>query len=127
MSRVASSLPPMRYTNGADHSTKATKPRSPAGTNGLANGVERRPFNVRSTIPASIQKETVHACPLCNNEYKDPRVLPCTHTYCYNCVRDQLINNNRLTCPKCHHQVSRNARVQQRVVEVADSPPHRLP
>ena len=63
-------------------------------------------FTVRSAAPPPVQKETVHACPLCNSEYKDPRVLPCTHTYCLNCIRDKLINNNRVTCPKCHHQVS---------------------
>ncbi|CAF0942829.1 unnamed protein product [Adineta ricciae] len=106
MSRVANNLPPMRYTNGAGQPTKSTLGRSSStSSNGNNIGViERRVFNVRSAAPASAQKETVHACPLCNSEYKDPRVLPCTHTYCFNCIRDKLINNSRLTCPKCHYQ-----------------------
>ena len=108
MSRVANNLPPMRYTNGVGQPTKPTIDRSSStSSNGNNIGViERRVFNVRSAAPAPAQKETVHACPLCNSEYKDPRVLPCTHTYCFNCIRDKLINNSRLTCPKCHYQVS---------------------
>ncbi|UJR33113.1 hypothetical protein I4U23_020570 [Adineta vaga] len=107
MSRVANNLPPMRYTNGVGQPTKSIINRSASNASSITSidGIEKRVFNVRSAASPSIQKETVHACPLCNNEYKDPRVLPCTHTYCFNCIRDKLINNSRLTCPKCHYQV----------------------
>lgn len=27
-------------------------------------------------------------CPLCRRRYSDPRVLPCLHTFCLNCLRD---------------------------------------
>jgi hypothetical protein len=108
MSRVASNLPTTRYNNGVGQSMKSIIGRSTnnaSSINGIGGG-ERRAFNGRSTGPSKIQKETVHACPLCNGEYEDPRVLPCTHTYCFNCIRDKLIKNSRLTCPKCHYQVS---------------------
>lgn len=108
MSRVASNLPIPRYNNGVGQPTKSSISRSTSNTSGINSigGGEKRGFNVRSAAPPIIQKETVHACPLCNSEYKDPRVLPCTHTYCFNCIRDKLIKNSRITCPKCHYQVS---------------------
>ncbi|CAF4035058.1 unnamed protein product [Adineta steineri] len=106
MSRVASNIPIARFNNGGGQLPKSIISRSSSNAssiNGIGGG-EKRAFNVRSAAPPPIQKETVHACPLCNGEYKDPRVLPCTHTYCFNCIRDKLIKNSRLTCPKCHYQ-----------------------
>ena len=51
-------------------------------------------------------------CAICLNQYKDPKVLPCLHTYCKGCL-EQLImaaakpNKHQLTCPQCKeiHQV----------------------
>ncbi|CAM4752235.1 unnamed protein product [Rotaria magnacalcarata] len=104
MSRVATNLPIARPKNGVVLSAKSVSNRSSSNTssNGIAS--DGRGFNIRSAAPPPVQKETVHACPLCNSEYKDPRVLPCTHTYCFNCIRDKLIKNSRITCPKCHYQ-----------------------
>ncbi len=104
MSRVANNLPITSYNNGVGQTNIQRSTSNASTTKSIAGG--GRAFNIRSAAPPPIQKETVHACPLCNNEYKDPRVLPCTHTYCFNCVRDKLIKNSRLTCPKCHYQVS---------------------
>ncbi|CAF2556522.1 unnamed protein product [Rotaria sp. Silwood2] len=98
MSRVASNYSAPRYNNN----TGQSKP--PSNKNSIGNG-SGHGITVRSAAPPPIQKETVHACPICNGEYKDPRVLPCTHTYCLNCIRDKLMNNNRVTCPKCQQQV----------------------
>ena len=108
MSRVASNYPPVRYANGPGPSTTSFLSRSSSNASSTGNGVAggARAVTVRSAAPPPTQKETVHACPLCNGEYKDPRVLPCTHTYCLSCIRDKLINNTLLTCPKCEHQVS---------------------
>ncbi|CAF4576020.1 unnamed protein product [Rotaria sp. Silwood1] len=111
MSRVASNLPTTRLRNGVGQPTKPLTSRSSSSTSlnssgggGGGNIGDGRGFNIRSAAPPPVQKETVHACPLCNSEYKDPRVLPCTHTYCFNCIRDKLIKNSRITCPKCHYQ-----------------------
>jgi len=29
-------------------------------------------------------------CPICTEEYVDPRSLPCLHTYCHNCIADHI-------------------------------------
>jgi hypothetical protein len=111
MSRVATNYPATHYNNGPRQATTSLLSRSSSNasnTNSIGNGGSGPGVTVRSAAPPPTQKETVHACPLCNSEYKDPRVLPCTHTYCLNCIRDKLINNNRVTCPKCQHQVSCN-------------------
>ena len=105
MSRVASNHSVAPYTNGASSSNKSASYRSSTSSINL-DPLNGRPVHIRSAAPPPVHKETVHACPLCNSEYKDPRVLPCTHTYCYQCIREKLIKNNRLTCPKCHYQVS---------------------
>ncbi len=108
MSRVATNYPPTRYNNGVGQSSTSFVSRTPSNassTNSIGNSGGRG-VTVRSAAPPPVQKETVHVCPLCNGEYKDPRVLPCTHTYCLNCIRDKLIKNNQVTCPKCHNQVS---------------------
>lgn len=108
MSRVATNYPTTYHNNnGIGQSSTSFLSRSSSNasnTNGHSNS--GRPVTVRSAAPPPVQKETVHACPLCNGQYKDPRVLPCTHTYCLNCIHDKLIENNRVTCSKCHHQVS---------------------
>lgn len=46
-------------------------------------------------------------CPICLDLYKDPRQLPCLHTYCTTCLRSLLrrAKNGRLTCPKCSTDV----------------------
>ena len=45
------------------------------------------------------------ACPVCYQDYEEngyhvPRLLPCTHTQCEQCIK-QLISNNKLKCPEC--------------------------
>ncbi len=37
-------------------------------------------------------------CGICLDYYRDPRLLPCSHTYCYNCIK-QLITNGQFACP----------------------------
>ena len=108
MSRVASNHSVAPYTNGASLANKSTSHRSSTSSTSV-DSITGRSVNIRSAAPPPAHKETVHACPLCNSEYKDPRVLPCTHTYCCQCIREKLIKNNRVTCPKCHYQVSSEA------------------
>ena len=108
MSHVTSNLPTTRYRYGVGQSTKSATNRSSSSRSSLNGGGtdDGYSFHIRSAAPPPLQKETVHACPLCNSDYKDPRVLPCTHTYCFKCIRDQLVKNSGITCPKCHYQVS---------------------
>ena len=39
-------------------------------------------------------------CPVCMEFYKDPRLLPCSHTLCKTCL-DGVVNNSSITCPVC--------------------------
>lgn len=102
MSRVATNYPTTHFNNAFGPSSTTFLSRSSSN----ASATNGRTVTVRSAAPPPAQKETVHACPLCNGPYKDPRVLPCTHTYCLNCIREKLIQNDCVTCPKCHHQVN---------------------
>ena len=39
-------------------------------------------------------------CPVCMELYKDPRLLPCSHTLCKTCL-DGVVKNSSITCPVC--------------------------
>lgn len=39
-------------------------------------------------------------CPVCYQLYKDPKVLPCQHSYCQECL-SKLEKNKQVTCPEC--------------------------
>lgn len=39
-------------------------------------------------------------CTVCSQHYKDPRVLPCCHYYCIECLRDLQVSDT-VTCPSC--------------------------
>ncbi|XP_013408101.1 tripartite motif-containing protein 3-like [Lingula anatina] len=51
--------------------------------------------------------ENFLTCHLCLEEYKDPRVLPCYHTFCLECIADHAARNgvqNKFSCPVCRHE-----------------------
>ena len=57
---------------------------------------------------ASDLKERVRdivKCPICLEDYKDPRSLPCLHTFCFRCIEDFAANHQlqagSLACPIC--------------------------
>ncbi|XP_069121053.1 uncharacterized protein [Argopecten irradians] len=57
--------------------------------------------------PPYIEQET---CPICMDNYKNPKILPCSHTMCQECLEKLLANGYRsevLVCPICRksHQV----------------------
>lgn len=49
-------------------------------------------------------------CPLCLEQFKEPRILPCSHTYCTNCLIDLSHHSDndldedvhKITCPTCN-------------------------
>ena len=44
-------------------------------------------------------------CSVCYNEYKDPRVLQCGHTFCLACI-SKLIHHGIINCPTCRNDTS---------------------
>ncbi|XP_033107381.1 tripartite motif-containing protein 2-like [Anneissia japonica] len=45
--------------------------------------------------------EKVLECPLCYERLKDPKTLPCLHTYCLSCLTKWVNEKGRLQCPNC--------------------------
>ncbi|XP_023933557.1 E3 ubiquitin-protein ligase TRIM56-like, partial [Lingula anatina] len=51
--------------------------------------------------------ENFLTCHICLGEYKDPRVLPCYHTFCLECIADHAAKNgvqNKFFCPVCRQE-----------------------
>ncbi|XP_078574005.1 E3 ubiquitin-protein ligase TRIM71-like [Branchiostoma floridae x Branchiostoma japonicum] len=56
----------------------------------------------------SLQEEFVDeslTCSICKDIYDDPRVLPCLHTFCAQCLEQLREEMNQFTCPTCGNQV----------------------
>eukprot|EP00058_Branchiostoma_floridae_P017062 XP_002602550.1 hypothetical protein BRAFLDRAFT_227285 [Branchiostoma floridae] len=46
------------------------------------------------------------SCPVCMLHFRDPRVLPCLHTFCKGCLKEWATKQQPLECPTCRTQVS---------------------
>lgn len=45
--------------------------------------------------------ENVITCDVCFKHFDEPRMLPCSHTFCLLCIQQMTLQNNgRLECPK---------------------------
>ncbi|KXJ08008.1 tripartite motif-containing protein 45 [Exaiptasia diaphana] len=47
-------------------------------------------------------------CAICHEHYRDPRLLPCLHTYCKQCLDDlvkALHSKEQIVCPECREVV----------------------
>ncbi len=42
-------------------------------------------------------------CPICLDLFDDPRLLPCSHTFCCKCLRSTISNPSFVKCPLCRH------------------------
>jgi hypothetical protein len=52
-----------------------------------------------STFSALV--ENVITCPVCLKHFDDPHMLPCSHTFCLQCIQQMAAQNNGLLeCPK---------------------------
>jgi len=54
-------------------------------------------------------KNDITQCPKCTKVYTDPRILPCTHTYCLKCIEAWSKNKqpgDNLACPLCWKEFS---------------------
>ena len=46
-------------------------------------------------------------CPVCQEHFRDPKILPCLHYYCKECVRQlarRAGTNNPFACPECRRE-----------------------
>ena len=53
------------------------------------------------------QLDDVTECPICTEVYKDPRSLPCGHTYCLMCIdgwRKDKQPGDKVSCPLCRKE-----------------------
>ncbi|XP_035682173.1 tripartite motif-containing protein 2-like [Branchiostoma floridae] len=46
------------------------------------------------------------ACPVCMLHFRDPKILPCLHTFCRECLQEWATKQQPLECPTCRTQVS---------------------
>ncbi|XP_066275173.1 tripartite motif-containing protein 2-like [Branchiostoma lanceolatum] len=58
-----------------------------------------------ASLPLEEFDEKFLTCPVCQEIYDDPRVLPCLHTFCARCLETWRREKGQLTCPTCRHQV----------------------
>lgn len=45
--------------------------------------------------------QEILTCPICLDIFDDPRLLPCSHTFCYRCLHDTGHSRSNLICPVC--------------------------
>src|SRR5688572_18701964 len=55
---------------------------------------------------AATQLREMTECPICMNAFTDPRMLPCIHTFCFQCLKRtseaaQMKPGDRMPCPLC--------------------------
>ncbi|KAI0983206.1 hypothetical protein GJ496_007230 [Pomphorhynchus laevis] len=43
-------------------------------------------------------------CPICQDVYKDPRALPCLHSYCLECIEPMYVPGKPFSCPYCRQE-----------------------
>ena len=45
-------------------------------------------------------------CSICNQRYRDPKVLPCFHCFCRDCIELLRVGNRDFHCPECHRDTT---------------------
>ncbi|XP_078666256.1 tripartite motif-containing protein 2-like [Branchiostoma floridae x Branchiostoma belcheri] len=60
-----------------------------------------------ATAPSSFRDQIREelSCSICLELFTRPKVLPCQHTFCQNCLRDLAGNKVRFQCPNCRRRV----------------------
>ncbi|XP_062918876.1 E3 ubiquitin-protein ligase TRIM56-like [Mobula hypostoma] len=65
-----------------------------------------------SAIADQIQNDILN-CKICFNRFKQPKMLPCAHTYCFDCLESMVSRNRRIRCPECRDEVDVSGGVSQ--------------
>lgn len=48
--------------------------------------------------------EQTLTCPVCLDLFDDPRLLPCSHTFCCKCLHSTIKHPSKYTCPLCRYE-----------------------
>ena len=49
--------------------------------------------------------EELVTCTVCLELFKNPKMLPCHHTFCHDCIVKLFEHKNELVCPECRAPV----------------------
>lgn len=64
-------------------------------------------------------------CPLCHEEYQDPKFLPCLHSFCKACIDDHMeatsSPDGHFMCPVCATDISPPSPEEETVMELPDN------
>ena len=75
--------------------------------------------NLEQTDVVSNIKRTL-TCQICQNLFVDPRILPCLHTFCCQCVeslvRNRPLKDKTLKCPTCQLETELDSRASARTL-----------
>src|ERR1700761_3422206 len=55
----------------------------------------------------AVKLNTMTQCAICLDTYKEPKALPCRHTFCLECLKkilDEEVDGDPLPCPLCRRQ-----------------------
>lgn len=63
----------------------------------MAEGVDQKETGLEN-----LEKEIT--CPVCQERYCDPKMLPCLHYYCRECVRQLALRGQPFSCPECRKE-----------------------
>lgn len=66
-------------------------------------------FGLAPTPPPVIQE--IVKCTLCQEPYRDPKVLACFHSFCKGCLAKHLDQPERIICPQCHMETQLSAQL----------------
>ena len=66
-------------------------------------------FECMAEAPDPVEKELEElekeiTCPVCKEHFRDPKILPCLHYYCKECIRQLALragSNRPFKCPEC--------------------------
>jgi len=87
---------------------------SGANTNGFCNGLSGGVHNNKTEfngLPSPTGTGPIK-CGLCHETFTRPKVLPCLHTFCQDCLEKSQDTPDRLVCPSCRQECPLTAQVR---------------
>ncbi len=63
-------------------------------------------LDIMSANLVSLDVTDLH-CGVCTDVFEDPKLLPCSHTYCLKCLEKIVgqIASNHVKCPECRETI----------------------